>query len=250
MEKSGELSANGHQKAIAWKQHSGTSPGVVFLSGFRSDMLGTKVDHLLNLLSGSGHCFTRFDYRGHGASAGHYVDFTISDWLEDALAVIDQLTTGPLVLVGSSLGGWLSLRVAEARPERIKGLIGIAPAPDFPTRLVLPALNAAQRAQYEAEHVVVDEASGFPEPTCFTRRFIETSVQENIFGRPYRFDGPIRFLQGMADTAVPWQQTAELAQHIESPDIEVVLFKDGDHRLTKTAQLEEMGRQVLHMLQR
>lgn len=250
MEKSGELSANGYQKAIAWKQHSGTSPGVVFLSGFRSDMLGAKVDYLLSLLSASGHCFTRFDYRGHGASMGHYTDFTVTDWLDDALAVIDQLTTGPLILVGSSLGGWLSLRVAEERPERIKGLIGIAPAPDFPTRLILPSMSAPQREHYERENVVVDEHSGFPEPTRFTRRFIETSVQENIFGRPYRFNGPVRFLQGMADMAVPWQQTAELVQHIESPDVEMVLLKDGDHRLTKTAQLEEMGRQVFHMLQR
>jgi pimeloyl-ACP methyl ester carboxylesterase len=244
MEKSGELSANGQEKAIAWKQHPGISPGVVFLGGFRSDMEGGKVGYLADRLAAVGRSFTRFDYRGHGQSRGHYADYTVTDWLQDALAVVDQLTKGPLVLVGSSLGGWLALRVAELRPERVKGLVLIAPAPDFPVLRVLNCLTEAQRRIYEAEGVVVDANSGFSEPTRFTRSFIESSHTESVFTRPYRFDGPVRVLQGMKDMAVPWQQSAELVEHIKAPDVRLILFKEGDHRLSAPAQLEVLGQMV------
>ena len=248
MEKSGELSANGQGKAIAWKQHPGISPGVVFLGGFRSDMEGGKVGYLAGRLAAAGYGFTRFDYRGHGQSSGHYTDYTVTDWLQDALAVIDQLTEGPLVLVGSSLGGWLALRAAELRPERVKGQVLIAPAPDFPVLRVLNCLTAADRQLYEAEGVVVDTSSGFSDPTRFTRNFIESSRTESIFTRPYRFDGPVRVLQGMKDTAVPWQQSAELVEHIKAPDVRLLLFKEGDHRLSHPSQLEVLGQMVDEIL--
>lgn len=248
MENSGELSANGQGKSIAWKQHSGSSPGVLFLGGFRSDMMGGKAEYLAAQSAAAGRGFTRFDYRGHGQSPGHYTEFTVSDWLEDVLSVMDKLTSGPLVLVGSSLGGWLSLRAAELRPERVKGLVLIAPAPDFPVRLVLNGLTEAQRALYEVSGEVVDQASGFDDPTRFTRRFIETSRTEMILTRPYSFSGPVRILQGMKDAAVPWQQSVALMEHIENADVRMELFGEGDHRLSHPTQLEALGRTVDEVL--
>jgi len=243
-ESSGDLtSADGHN-AIVYRQQSGRVPGVLFLGGFRSDMTGTKAVHLAAHCAATDTGFVRFDYRGHGASGGHYTDFTVGDWLEDTLRILDALTDGPQILVGSSLGGWLALRVAEMRPERIRAIVGIAAAPDFPTRLILPRLSPAQQKAYAETGVIIDTESEWLEPSRFTRRFVEDSAQHNIFGRVYQFSGPVHLLQGKRDSAVPWTHAVELAGHIKAPEVSLTLLDEGDHRLSTPHDLALLTRTV------
>lgn len=247
VETAGHLSASDGKNTIAWRQQSGQEPTILFLHGFRSDMNGTKAEYLSNLCRETDRGFLRLDYRGHGQSSGHYTDFTIGDWVDDVLRVVDQLTTGPLIVVGSSLGGWLGLRLLALRPARVRGYVAVAPAPDFPTQLVLPSLTPAQRAHYEQAHEVVNENSGFAEPTRFTRRFIEESAAHNCLHNPPAFTGRVRLFQGLKDDAVPWQQTTTLLERWDVADAQLTLFKDGDHRLNETAQLKELGRAVAEL---
>lgn len=243
-ESGGELSANDGANAIAYRQQSGTTPGaatVVFIHGFRSDMLGTKSEHLASACLDRQIPFLRFDLRGHGQSSGTYTDFTISDWLDDCLKIIDQLTTGPLVLVGSSLGGWLMLRAAQERANRIKAMVGIAPAPDFVSDFILPGLTDAHRREL-TELGYLQIPSGFPEPNRFTQKLLDDGVKQRVLHQPIIFDGPVRILQGMSDTDVPWQHALKIQNALTGADVEVKLYKDGDHRLSNTAQLEELGR--------
>lgn len=246
-----QLTPDSTGKAIAYQQHSGTTPTVVFLHGFRSDMSGAKPTSLAQLCLDKSLAFLRFDLSGHGASGSNYSDFTIGDWLQDTLGMIDQRTAGPLVLVGSSLGGWLSLLAALERPERVKGLVLVAPAPDFPTRLILPAMDAATRARYEVDGFYTDpRETGFEQPSVFTRRFIEESARHNLLeenGRLERLTCPVRLLQGLRDDAVPWQQTINLMQRLTQADVSLTLFRQGDHRLNEKAQLTELGHRVLEL---
>lgn len=242
----GELSAADGVNAIAYRQHPATSPHlptVVFIHGFRSDMLGSKAEYLDGFCRNNGLGLLRFDLRGHGKSGGKYTDFTISDWLADTLLAIDTLTTGPLILVGSSLGGWLMLLAAQARPGRMAALVGIAPAPDFVTELIEPGLSDTHRAEL-AQHGYFSSPSGFPEPNRFTARLMEDGRQQSVLNKPIKFDGPVRILQGLQDTDVPWQHALKIQAALTSTDVEIKLFKDGDHRLSNTAQLEELGRTV------
>lgn len=243
----GELTASDGANAIAYRQQSATTQGaaaVLFIHGFRSDMLGGKAEYLAALCRNEGLALTRFDLRGHGQSGGKYTDFTVSDWLADTLQVIDRLTTGPLVVVGSSLGGWLMLRAVQERPERIKALVGIAPAPDFVTELIAPAMTAAHRAEL-AEKGYMSVPSGFPEPNLFTTALLEDGARHAVLKGPIAFDGPVRLLQGVQDEDVPWQHALRIQEKLTSTDVRLTLFKDGDHRLSNPAQLEELGRTVL-----
>jgi alpha-beta hydrolase superfamily lysophospholipase len=241
---SGEFSAADGINTIAYRQHPGTEATVVFLHGFRSDMGGSKAVYLAKHCTARGNAFLRFDLRGHGQSSGHYTEFTIGDWLNDALQIIEARTKGPLVLVGSSLGAWLALRVLEERYDRVAGLVAIAPAVDFPTRKVLPKLEPAQRQLYAQKNHLVDLNSGFVEPTVLTRKLIEESTRHNLFSSPPPCQGPIRILQGMQDTAVPWQQTIEFIQNMPGADVELQLFKSGDHRLNEPHQQAALARAV------
>lgn len=246
----GELTASDGVNAIAYRQQSGTTHGaasVLFIHGFRSDMLGSKAEHLAQLCAREGIALTRLDLRGHGQSGGKYTDFTISDWLADVLQVIDQLTTGPLVVVGSSLGGWLMLRAAQERPERIKALVGIAPAPDFVNDLIAPGMSEAHKAEL-AEKGYMSVPSGFPEPTIFTKALLEDGARQRVLTKEIAFTGPVRILQGMLDTDVPWQHALRIQEKLSSADVRVTLFKDGDHRLSTQAQLEELGLTVLSLI--
>lgn len=249
-ETEGQLSLTDGKNAIAYRQQLAGSqqfPTVVFIHGFRSDMLGSKAEHLAQACAARQTGFLRFDLRGHGHSSGRYTDFTISDWLEDTLQVIDKLTSGPLVIVGSSLGGWLMLRAAQERPDRVKALVGIAPAPDFITEFIEPAMTEAHHAEL-ALSGYLSTPSGFPEPNHFTKALIEDGYRQRVLHQPIRFDGPVRILQGMQDTDVPWQHALKIQSLLTSTDVEIKLFKSGDHRLNTTAQLEELGRTVCTLL--
>ncbi len=214
-------------------------PGLVWLSGFKSDMQGSKVLALEAWARASCRCFLAFDYSGHGQSGGRFEDGTVSAWREDALAVLDALTDGPQVLVGSSMGGWLALLVALARPERVAGLVLVAPAPDFTEKLMWPELSPAAQAEMMKTGVTL-RPSGYGDPYPVTRALIEDGRQWQLLDAPIPFSGPVRILQGMQDPDVPWAHAFRLVETVTSPDLAFTLVKDGDHRLSRPEDIARL----------
>lgn len=219
-------------------------PGVMFLSGFMSDMTGTKVVALEEWAVGQGLSFTRFDYQGHGASGGRFVDGTIGLWAEDALAVLDRVATGRQILVGSSMGGWIMLLTALARPERVAGLVGIAPAPDFTEDLMWYLFDADIRERIEREGVWLRPSEYGPEPQPITRALIEDGRRRLLLRGPIGFAGPVRLLHGQRDPDVPWQTSLRIAEVLATDDVRVTLVKDGDHRLSRPQDIDLLCRTV------
>ena len=227
---------------IAYRAVAGASPGIVFLSGFRSDMTGTKALFLDDYCRRRGHAYVRFDYFGHGASSGDFAAGTIGHWAEDAVAVIDSLTVGPQILVGSSMGGWVMLLAARTRPERIHALVGIAPAPDFTEDLLWPRLDAAQRDEVMRTGRVTLPSQYDPGGYLYTKALIEDGRRHLVLRAPLPIARPVRLLHGMRDTSVPWQRSLAIAEHIGGDDVAVVLIKDGDHRLSRDQDLARLAR--------
>ncbi len=230
--------------ALAWARLAGRGPAVVFLPGFASDMSGAKATALAGACAASRRAMLRFDYSGHGASGGTFADGTISVWLADALAAIDRLTEGPLVLVGSSMGGWIALLAALARPERVAGLVGIAAAPDFTEALMWEAMAPPERATL-LERGFLDVPSQYGPPTRITRALIEDGRQHLLLGGSIAIACPVRLLHGQRDPDVPWETALRLAERLATEDVQVTLLKDGDHRLSRTADLALLCRLVL-----
>ena len=232
---------------IAYHRSEGKSPGVVFFPGFMSDMTGSKAVELERYCRARGQAFLRFDYTGHGQSSGAFVDGTIGAWTADALDVIDRLTTGPQVLVGSSMGGWIMLLAALARPERAAGLLGIAAAPDFTEDLIPHELTPAQRSELVTRGRVDVPSEYGPEPT---QALMEDGRRHLVLRRPIAFDGPVRLIHGMRDPDVPWQTALRICQMMQSKDVEVTLVKDGDHRLSELEDLERLKRTLDELIRR
>jgi pimeloyl-ACP methyl ester carboxylesterase len=226
---------------IAYHRLAGEAPGIVFLGGFRSDMTGTKALFLEDYCRRHGRAFARFDYFGHGASSGDFAEGTIGRWQEDAIGVIDSLTTGPQILVGSSMGGWIMLLAALARPGRIAGLVGIAGAPDFTEELLWPRLSPAQREEIIERGRVVLPSGYDPAGYLYTRALIEDGRRHLLLREPIALDLPVHLLHGLADESVPWQLSLRLAERLASQDVAVTLVKDGDHRLSTPADLARLG---------
>ncbi len=227
---------NGAGTKLAWQCLPGRAPTVVFLPGYRSDMTGDKATALAALCQERGQAMLLFDYSGHGASGGAFTDGTIGRWTADALAVVDALTTGPLVLVGSSMGGWIGLLVALARPGRVAGFVGVAAAPDFTEALMWETMLPAERATLEADGVL-HVPSAYGEPTPITRALIQDGRAHLLMGAPIPLRCPVRLLHGQADGDVPWETAVRLAARIESADVQVVLVKDGEHRMSRAGDL-------------
>jgi pimeloyl-ACP methyl ester carboxylesterase len=221
---------------LAYTKLAGRQPGIVFLPGFRSDMQGSKPLALLDHCAATGRALLRFDYSGHGESAGRFEDGTIGQWAVDAIEAFDALTEGPQLLVGSSMGGWIALLLARARPDRVAGLVGIAPAPDFTETLLWPALTEAQRAEIMAAGVL-HLPSDYGEPTPITRALIEDGRRQHVMDTPIRLRAPVRILQGMRDPDVPWKHALRLAEALSGDDVRIHLIKDGDHRLSRPEDL-------------
>ncbi len=217
---------------------------VVFLSGFRSDMTGTKATFLESHCAAHGGGFLRFDYSGHGQSSGAFTDGTIGRWAEEAIAVIDSLTAGRLVLVGSSMGGWIMLLAALARPKRVAGLVGIAAAPDFTETLMWDRLSDAEKDRLIADGRLEAESQYSDEPTVITRALIEEGRRHLLLGAPIGVHCPVRLLHGMADRDVPYQVSLELADRLVGVDVRVSLIKDGDHRLSRESDLALLAQTV------
>ncbi|HVZ01856.1 MAG TPA: alpha/beta fold hydrolase [Dongiaceae bacterium] len=212
-------------------------PTVVFLGGFKSDMTGSKATALDGFCNARGLAFLRFDYSGHGASGGDFLDGTISRWTADALAVIDKLTAGPLILAGSSMGGWIMLLAALQRRERVRGLVGVAAAPDFTEALIWRALSGGDQHRLMAQGRLEQPSEYSAEPYVITRALIEDGRRHLLLQDAIDLDMPVRLLHGMADPDVPWRHSLRLAEKLASRDVRVTLIKDGDHRLSRPQDL-------------
>jgi pimeloyl-ACP methyl ester carboxylesterase len=217
----------GDLNGIAVRRRAGRGPAVIFLPGYASDMAGSKALALDAWAARTGRSFIRFDYRGCGESSGAFEAFTLEDWRDDALAVIDA-TQGPIVLVGSSMGGWIMLLAAVARPERVTALVGIAAAPDFTQW----GFNEAQKALLATDGRIA-EPSPYGAPMITTRSFWESGQRNLLLGGEIALDMPVRLLQGQCDADVPWQTALTLAERLRSADVQVTLVKGGDHRLSR-----------------
>ncbi len=230
----------GHR--VAYHVTQGKSPGVVFLGGFMSDMTGTKAMALEAHCRARGQAFLRFDYLGHGQSSGAFAEGTIGRWADDAMAAIDQLTERPQILVGSSMGGWAMLLAALTLPERVCGLIGIAAAPDFTEDIMWNMFDDGQRRALMADGTVsIPSDYGDGEPYIISRALIEDGRDNLLLKDDIAIDCPVRLLQGMKDADVPWRTALAVADKLSGGDVEVILVKDGDHRLSEPQDLARLG---------
>jgi len=223
-----------------------TLPGIVFLGGFMSDMTGGKALALETHAKARGQAFLRFDYLGHGASSGRFEDGTIGGWAEDAITVLDELSDGPQILVGSSMGGWIMLLSALARPERVAGLIGIAAAPDFTQTLMWDAYGPDIRATLQRDGIYYQGYEGYENegPYPITLRLIEEARAHLLMDRPIPIKCPVHLLHGTKDADVPYTLSLELMDKLESTQVDVTLVKDGDHRLSEPLDLARLTRAV------
>ena len=224
---------------IAYHRTPGSAPGLMFLGGFASDMDGSKARALEAYASERGRGFLRFDYQGHGQSSGRFAEGTIGRWLDDALSALDQLTEGPQVLVGSSMGGWIMLLAALARPERVAGLVGIAAAPDFTEELLWQRMTAQQQREV-ADKGVWQMPSDYGDPVPLTRDLFRDGRRHKLLGGAIEIACPVRLLQGTADEEVPAEWALKLQRALTSDDVEATLVKDADHRLSSERDLQRL----------
>ncbi|WP_339763681.1 alpha/beta hydrolase [uncultured Sulfitobacter sp.] len=234
-------------RTLAYHRTDGRGPCVVFLGGLKSDMQGTKAVFLEDWARREGRAFLRFDYSGHGESSGDFTDGCIGDWAQDSLAAVTALTKGKIVPVGSSMGGWQSLLLCRAIPDRIAGLVTIAAAPDFTEDGYWASFSDAQKQQLEAEGRV-ELPSDYMEPYIITKRMIEDGRKQLVLRSALDLPFPVRFLQGTADTAVSVATAVKLLEHTTGPDMQLQLVKDADHRFSDDRCLGLMKAAVQEVL--
>jgi pimeloyl-ACP methyl ester carboxylesterase len=234
-------------RRIAVRQQAGAGPGLFWLSGYKSDMKGTKAEALARWAAETGRACTRFDYSGHGESSGAFTDGTIGRWLEDALLVFEACSRGPQILIGSSMGGWLALLMARALRQRaqataasVAGMVLIAPAVDFTEELMWRRFTPAIKQELEQRGVWERPSEYSPEPYLITRALIEEGRSHLLLGGMIETGCPVRILQGVDDPDVPWQHAVELVSRLASDDVVLTLVKDGDHRLSRAEDIERM----------
>ena len=230
---------------LAYRHHAGSGPTIVFLPGYMSDMEGSKAVALDDWARTQARAMLRFDYAGNGASDGAFVDGTLITWRDDALSLIDALVDGPVVLVGSSMGGWITLLVALARPDRVVGIVGIAAAPDFTDW----GFTAAQKEQLRREGQIVEPTPYGDQPYVTTRGFWESGQANLLLGGAIALDCPVRLLQGQCDPDVPWSTALDIAAVLRSSNVQTVLIKDGDHRLSRETDIALLIRVVADLLE-
>lgn len=234
---------------IAFRKRAGTAPGLVWLGGFRSDMLGTKAETLDRWAADHGRAFLRHDYSGHGESGGTFADGTISKWLDESLAVFRTHSQGPQILVGSSMGGWIALRMVQelnqsGENERIAALLLLAPAPDFPHELMQPQLTQAQKDDLREQGYFEEVSEYSDEPNIYTRALFDDGLKNRVLEGLIHTHCPVHILQGMNDPDVPFQHALKLVEHLPADDVTLSLIKDGDHRLSRPQDLAMLERTV------
>jgi len=245
----GEMLQTAEGRRIAYDRTEGEGPGVVFLGGFKSDKEGTKALALEEWARATGRAFLRFDYSGHGSSSGAFLDGAIGDWFEDARAAILSLTEGPQVLVGSSMGGWISLLMARRHPEKVAGLVTVAAAPDFTERMWAEFDDGQRRALMEDGQVALPSDYS-EEPYVITRRLIEEGRGWQVLNAALSLPMPVRMLQGTADTDVPMEVALGLLAHAGGPDLRLTLVKGADHRFSDAVCLALILSSVSEVLAR
>jgi pimeloyl-ACP methyl ester carboxylesterase len=226
---------------IAYRRIAGDPPGIVFLGGLRSEMTGVKASFLDEYCRTRGRAYLRFDYFGHGASSGDFAAGSIGRWAEDAIAVLDGLTEGPQILVGSSMGGWIMLLAALARRERVRALVGVAAAPDFSADLFWARLDPAQEREFRARRAITLPSEYDPSGYAYRMEFFEEADRHLVLREEIPLDCPVRLLHGMRDASVPWRRSLDLAERLRSGDVVVSLVKDGDHRLSAEPDLARLA---------
>lgn len=227
-------------RKIAYHRVDGDGIGVVFLGGFHSDMTGTKAMHLEKWAKRHNRPFLRFDYSGHGESSGNFLDGCIGDWAQDAIAAVQTLTTGKQILVGSSMGGWISLILTKRIADRVAGFIGIVAAPDFTEDSMWANFDQNTRAKLIKDGRVEMPSEYADEPYIITRRLIEDGRDQLVLRQELQLPFPARLLHGTADTDVETQVALRLLHHAKSPDMRLCLVKDADHRFSSMANLAKI----------
>jgi pimeloyl-ACP methyl ester carboxylesterase len=230
---------------IAVRRRTGSAPGAVWLGGYRSDMAGTKAEALDGWAAREGRAFVRHDYSGHGESGGAFRDGTISRWLAQSLAVFRAFTEGPQVLVGSSMGGWIALRMVQelnraGEGGRIAGLLLLAPAPDFTVELMEPALSEDMRRDLDEKGFFEEHSQYSPEPNISTRALFEDGRLNRVLDGVVDTHCPVHILQGMDDPDVPHTHALKLIEHLPADDVTLSLIRDGDHRLSRPQDIAMM----------
>jgi pimeloyl-ACP methyl ester carboxylesterase len=246
------LSVGTPARRIAIRARAGTSPGLLWLGGFKSDMKGTKAVALDEHAAKTGRASIRFDYSGHGESGEKFEDGTISKWLEDALAVFKNRAQGPQIVVGSSMGGWMALLLAQAlardpsfsQNAKLGGLVLIAPAPDFTEDLMWKNFSDEVRSEIETKGQCERPSAYGDDPYPITKRLIEDGRKHLIMGKPIQVNCPVRILQGVLDPDVPWQHAMKLVSCLAQDDVTMTLVKDGDHRLSRAEDIERLLKTV------
>lgn len=234
---------DGHR--IAYRQSPGKQPGVLFLTGFKSDMEGGKALALEAYCAERGHAFTRFDYTGHGESDGKFENGTIGEWSSDAVRILDEVTEGPQILVGSSMGGWMMLLAALARPERVAGLVGIAAAPDFTRDLIPDRLTEEQKTSLtETGYCDIPNCYDDMEPYRIGKTLLDEGDAHILLDAEIPLDIPVRLIHGLLDEDVPWETALKIMDKLKSTDVEVQFVKTGDHRLSSDADIARLTRTV------
>lgn len=223
-------------------------PTVVYLYGFRSDMNGEKVTYIENLCQKNGWGFLTFDYSGHGASSGKFEEGTISQWLEDSLTMIDHLTKGPIILVGSSMGGWLAFLTALQRPQRIASLLGIASAPDFTEELMWKKFTPAQQAEVMTQGWTIIPTEYNSKGWTITKNLIESGRNHLLLGNPIALNIPIRLIHGIMDVNVPTSFSLALLELVTSQDVSLTLLKSANHRLSEEKDVRILGHHLQELV--
>jgi pimeloyl-ACP methyl ester carboxylesterase len=258
-----QIEGAGERRRIALRQHTGAMPGLFWLSGYKSDMKGTKAAALALWAEKAGRACVRFDYSGHGESEGVFTEGTIGRWLADSLAVFDACCHGPQILIGSSMGGWLALLMVRALKQRpplhpsplagedgvgapasVAGMVLVAPAVDFTEELMWKRFTPAIKRELEEKGIWERPSAYSPEPYLVTRQLIEEGRNHLLLGRMIETGCPVRILQGVEDPDVPWQHAVELTSRLACDDVVLTLVKDGDHRLSRPEDIERLLRAV------
>jgi pimeloyl-ACP methyl ester carboxylesterase len=227
---------------LAVTRLAGEGPVVLWLGGFLSDRHGTKAQALENAARTHGWAYLSFDYYAHGQSDGPWEKARMGQWISDAVEIVDAVTQGPVVGIGSSMGGWLLSALIKARPERVHAAGFIAPAPDFTHELMLPALDPESRHEYERNGYLT--LKGYDRPVTLSRAFFDEAKSQSVLTGPIAFTGKVRLIHGLNDDVVPWQHGLRLLEAIDAPDIAMTLIKNGDHRLSRRQDISALVEMV------
>jgi pimeloyl-ACP methyl ester carboxylesterase len=238
------VGAGANARDIAILARQGAGPGILFLGGFMSDMRGSKAEALDEWAAANGRALTRFDYSGHGVSGGDFADGTITRWLEEARAVLDAATSGPQILVGSSMGGWIALLLAlalrEAEPGRVAGLVLLAPAVDMTRDLILARMTEPEKAEMETTGALRQPSAYSDQPYLITKALIDDGEAHLLGHRPVALGAPVHIIQGVLDDEVPWQVAIDLVAQLAQDDVVLTLIKDAGHRLSRPEDLKKL----------